>query len=106
MRKKGAPMSTRSGIAVIVSLVPLASLLSSAQPKYRIPLTVTDSSATLHSVTAYFGIHPDATNCIDVNDMTGFTDHWNDLFVFALPYTSDTPEYDAPPQPFATDIRI
>ncbi|HMD13827.1 MAG TPA: T9SS type A sorting domain-containing protein [Bacteroidota bacterium] len=77
-----------------------------AQPKFRIPITVTDSGTTLHSATAYFGVHPDATNCIDPDSLLGFTDHWSDVFLFGTPYTSGMIEFGPPPLPPAIDIRI
>ncbi len=78
----------------------------SAQPKFRIPITVTDSGTVLYSATAYIGVHPDATNCIDPDSLLGFTDHWSDVFIFGTPYTPDMIEFGPPPLPPAIDIRI
>ncbi len=86
------------------------SLVSVVQPqaKWRMPITCTDSSmtGTLTPATAYFGVHPNATNCIDSDTMRGFTDHWSDVFVFGQPYTPDCIEYDAVPFGFSTECRI
>ncbi|HMD14497.1 MAG TPA: hypothetical protein VKI62_07730, partial [Bacteroidota bacterium] len=75
----------------------IPSLLFS-QAMWRLPLTFIDSGTTVQpSVIAYFGVHPNATNCID-DTMCGFTDHWvdNDSLVYGLPYTPCMYEVSGP----------
>ncbi len=78
-----------------------------AQAKWRLPITVTDSSnGVVATGTGYFGVHPNATNCVDSDTMRGFTDHWSDIFVFGQPYGPDCIEYDAPPASCCLSCRI
>lgn len=55
------------------------------------PFIITDSANVVISTAgqpAYFGVHPNATNCYD-DTMCGFTDHWVDttFSFFFYPYT-------------------
>lgn len=83
----------------------LPSLLVS-QTMWRMPITLTDSNTTSHSVVAYFGVHPNATNCVDVDTMYGFTDHWALFDYYGLVYTPNMVEIEPPPPSPSEDLRI
>jgi len=94
------------GLLVVLLLSFTMVQLSSAQPNFRIPLTMRDSSATVYSVVSYFGVNPNATNCIDLNTMTGFTDHWADIFILGTQYSDSMQEVELPPPGESIDLRI
>ncbi len=77
-----------------------------SQAMWRMPITLTDSNTTSHSVVAYFGVHPNATNCVDADTMYGFTDHWALYDYYGLLYTSKMVEIEPPPPSPAEDLRI
>ena len=96
-------------VSLIFATVLVCSLsgpVSFAQPKFRIPIVLKDSGTTVATTTAYFGVHPNATNCLDTNFLTGFNDHWADIFVFGTPYTSGMVEIDPPPPGQGVDLRV
>jgi len=93
-------------LAAVLSATLVLSFAALAQPAFRLPLTVTDSSAVLKSATIYFGFHPLATNCIDPDSLKGFSDHWADKTVVGTPYISDDIEFLGPPFGFTTDMRV
>src|SRR5689334_1350405 len=79
----------------------------SAQPKFRLPISITDINTTTgkHTAVTYFGVHPNGSNQMD-DTMRGFTDHWDEFLPFGLAYTPDMNEQECPPAPFVVDIRI
>src|SRR5690349_3376874 len=102
-------------VVIAIALFLLASLTVAAQPKFRIPITITDPHIASHGYgpspsTAYFGVHPDASSCLDLDTMRGFTDRWDTLLPYGFPYTSNFAEFEGPPPPpmgcLCVDIRI
>ena len=100
-------------VAGVLGGMLVSSTASAQQAKWRMPLTMTDStydttshSPVLHSTVAYFGVHPNATNCADAFEMTGFNDHWADIFILGLPYTDSMQEIELPPPGQSIDLRL
>ncbi|HYQ86637.1 MAG TPA: hypothetical protein VES59_05280 [Bacteroidota bacterium] len=54
---------------------PTRSFTTAPDVRFRIWVTDTDSGYHQRSSTAFFGVHPNATFCID-SGLTGFPDHW------------------------------
>src|SRR6267154_2225932 len=84
-------------ISILIAVSLAVHSLVFTQAKWRMPLTLTDSGATMQTTTSYFGVHPNATNCPDLDTLRGFTDHWAEIFVLNQPYTPDCVELDLPP---------
>src|SRR5690242_17069078 len=72
---------------LLAALAPVSAL--HAQVAWRMPITMTDiGTAFLNpSSTAYFGVHPNASNQLDQDTMRGFTDHWAEVLPFGYDYT-------------------
>src|SRR5437879_3603852 len=94
-------------ISILIAVTFALHSLVFSQAKWRMPITLTDSTAPLlPNITSYFGVHPNATSCIDIDTMKGFNDHWAEQFVFLAAYTPDCIEYDAPPLGFDVELRL
>src|SRR5690349_12306022 len=95
--------------AMATLLVAGAAVQLNAQPKFRLPISITDINTTTgkHTAVTYFGVHPNGSNQMDVDTMFGFTDHWDEYLPFGLKYTPNMNEQECPPSPpTGADIRI
>ena len=75
--------------------------------RFRIPITLKDSSGSVTTKTGYFGVHPSATYCADPI-LTGFTDHWfeKEPTPVFVGHDSVRELTSWPPCSFAQEVRI
>jgi hypothetical protein len=97
-------MSSKKSLTLVILVCLMgatfgASVAQAQSVRYRIPVTVVDSGLQVKSDTKLFGLHPDATTCID-GTLKGFTDRWYESDVD----TSD--EFEVPPPAFGFDFRF
>ena len=113
----GATMKTKSYIYILSLILILGEIISSPSvlsqtPQFRIPIVVIDSifnaDSTLKKVsrdTVQFGIHPNATYCLDKFWMTDFQDHW--FYTLAGVIDSQkSKETELPPPSPSFDARL